>query len=126
MSTQGEPYYYKLKLISKDNLRNRIIPLTETRVFTQRHVQPLTSDIEFVTGRFSKHRFHWLLDVASEANDWIKHTFHGLGRKHLQVYLDEFCYRLNLSIQHVPIFAHLTRLCITTLPVSYFYVTRIA
>lgn len=35
--------------------------------------------------------------VATEAFQWLNDTFHGLGLKHAQSYLDEFCLRLNGS-----------------------------
>ncbi|MGO4272766.1 transposase [Paenibacillus sp. TAF58] len=53
-----------------------------------------------------------MLVFAKQASKWINSTFHGLGPKHLQKYLDEFSYRLNFSSKNIPIFAHLVHLCI--------------
>ena len=41
-------------------------------------------------------------------------TYRGLGRRHLQSYLDEACYRINLTLQDVPIFDNLSHLCLST------------
>jgi hypothetical protein len=30
-----------------------------------------------------------------QARSWINRTFHGIGRKYLQLYFDEFCFRYN-------------------------------
>jgi transposase-like protein len=38
---------------------------------------------------------HWLHIIIGNAKSFVSGTFHGLGGKHLQVYLDEFCYRFN-------------------------------
>ena len=45
----------------------------------------------------------WLHVVISNAKTFINGTFHGLGKRHLQCYLDEFCYRFNrrrFTLQH--------------------------
>ena len=38
---------------------------------------------------------HWLHIMLGNAKALVNGTFHGLGDKHLQRYLDEFCYRFN-------------------------------
>jgi transposase-like protein len=45
----------------------------------------------------------WLHVVISNAKAFISGTYHGLDKKHLQSYLDEFCYRFNrrkFPLQH--------------------------
>lgn len=37
----------------------------------------------------------WLHTITGNAKAFVSGTFHGLGKKHLQRYLDEFCYRFN-------------------------------
>lgn len=39
-------------------------------------------------------------------------TYHGLGEKHLQQYLDEFCYRFNRRKHHDELFDRLLRACL--------------
>lgn len=39
--------------------------------------------------------FPYLHTQISNAKAWISGTFHGLGPKHVQAYLDEFCFRFN-------------------------------
>ena len=38
---------------------------------------------------------HWLHIIIGNAKAYVLGTYHGLGFKHLQSYLDEFCYRFN-------------------------------
>ena len=38
---------------------------------------------------------HWLHIIVSNVKAFIDGTYHGLDKKHLQRYLDEFCYRFN-------------------------------
>lgn len=45
----------------------------------------------------------WLHTIISNAKAFIAGTYHGLGKKHLQRYLNEFCYRFNrrkFTLQH--------------------------
>jgi hypothetical protein len=70
-----------------------------------------TSNIEFITGRFSPKRFRSLLAFAAQAGKSINNTFNGIGAKYLQSYLDEFCYKVNLTLHKAPIFQQLTHLC---------------
>lgn len=37
----------------------------------------------------------WLHIIVSNAKAFVSGTFHGLGKKHLQSYLNEYCYRFN-------------------------------
>jgi transposase-like protein len=126
LNDQGEPTYVKIKQVSESDWRNRQINLAGTQAFALHHVEPQTKDIKFVTGRFSASRFRDLLIISSHASKWINKTFHGLGSRHLQAYLDEFTYRLNLSILNQPIFSRLASLCVRTTSVTYLYLTRIA
>jgi transposase-like protein len=50
---------------------------------------------------------HWLHIVIGNAKAFVLGTFHGLGEKHMQSYLDEFCYRFNRRSLHGEIFSRL-------------------
>ena len=39
--------------------------------------------------------FKWIHILASNAKAFIEGTLHGLDKKHLQPYLNEFCYRFD-------------------------------
>lgn len=52
-------------------------------------------------------RLHWLHIIIGNAKAFVLGTFHGLGEKHLQSYLDEFCYRFNRRLVHGEIFSRL-------------------
>ena len=50
---------------------------------------------------------HWLHIIIGNTKAFVQGTFHGLGKKHLQSYLDEFCYRFNRRFVHGEIFGRL-------------------
>ena len=37
----------------------------------------------------------WLHTIISNAKAFVGGTYHGMERKHVQLYLNEFCYRFN-------------------------------
>ena len=48
----------------------------------------------------------------SNLRAFVMGTYHGLGEKHLQQYLDEFCYRFNRRRNHDELFDRLLRACL--------------
>lgn len=124
MDEHGEPICIKMKLVSEEYRRERRILRSAEHQFTEQCIEPQIKDVQIVTSRWSHKRFQQLLRTSAAASKWINSTFHGLGSKHLQAYLDEFCYRLNLYLQRTPIFHHLTYLCATTERVTYSILTR--
>ncbi|MBP1994997.1 transposase [Paenibacillus eucommiae] len=123
MNEQGEPLYVKIKKVRKTHMREKCVLRFGTEAFNEKHVDVQTTEITCVTARFSPLRFKGLLGIAKQATRWINNTFHGLGSKHLQSYLDEFCYRLNLNINKRPIFQNLVNLCANSSSISYSMLT---
>ena len=62
---------------------------------------------------------HWVHIVISNAKAFIDGTFHGLDEKHLQRYLNEFCYRFNRRYRESELFDRLLVACIEAPPTSY-------
>lgn len=61
----------------------------------------------------------WVHVVISNAKLFIDGTFHGLEAKHLQRYLDEFCYRFNRRYREEELFDRLLLACATAPQTSY-------
>jgi hypothetical protein len=55
-----------------------------------------------------------LYQIKRQMTDWLNDTFHGIGPKHLQAYLDEFSFRVNLSLRNVPVFGEMLHWCSST------------
>jgi transposase-like protein len=55
----------------------------------------------------------WLHVIISNAKAFINGTYHGLGQKHLQAYLDEFCYRFNRRFYPNQLFGRLLNACLS-------------
>jgi transposase-like protein len=109
--SRTEPTYIKMKLLPDAHLQGKYVLRGGKEAFTEQHVERGTSDITFITERFKPRKLKNLFPLFAQANQWINETFHGLGPSHLQAYLNEFCYRINLNLQNVPIFESLIQLC---------------
>jgi hypothetical protein len=60
----------------------------------------------------------WVNIVISNAKALIGGTYHGLPKKYLQRYLDEFCYRLNRRFCESVIFEKLVNACFVCSPIT--------
>ena len=62
---------------------------------------------------------HWVHIAISNAKTFLLGTYHGVSHKHLQRYLDEFCYRFNRRAWEKQITLRLLTACIFATPVTY-------
>jgi transposase-like protein len=62
---------------------------------------------------------HWTHIIISNVKSFIEGTFHGLDSKHLQRYLNEFCYRLNRRWFESGVFSRLVKACALSTKITY-------
>jgi transposase-like protein len=74
-------------------------------------------------GPQNKELLNWVHTVASNAKAFLLGTFHGIGKKHLQQYLNEFCYRFNRRQWEGQLFDRLVRACATSSGITYAQLT---
>ncbi|MFC5703674.1 transposase [Cohnella faecalis] len=91
--------------------------------FLDRYVDPEFEHQAIVSYRFDRQKRNYiLLDIASKVEHWLADTFNGIGPKHLDAYLDQFCYMWNRQDQ--PLFLELIRICAITPTITYPLLTR--
>ena len=66
----------------------------------------------------------WVHTIISNAKAFCIGTYHRFGRKHLQAYLDEFCYRFNRRFWENQLFDRLLAACINSETVTYGQLTQ--
>ena len=71
-----------------------------------------THDPRVVRGRRAHTILQHVHTFISNLRAFVMGTYHGLGEKHLQQYLDEFCYRFNRRKHHDELFDRLLRACL--------------
>ena len=102
---KGRPQFLKMQLVP--NLRGKTIGTFALRNIRQGTViqsDALHSYRKPLAERYA-HQYevydpacgllHWLHTIIGNAKAAVNGTYHGLGDKHLQLYLDEFCFRFN-------------------------------
>jgi transposase-like protein len=104
--------------------REHVMPGSEIRTDGLNIYNCLTKEvfihttIPFDAKKRTEH-LHWTHILISNAKAFVQGTFHGLDAKHLQRYLDEFCYRLNRRYFAHDIFSHLANACALAPPKPY-------
>ncbi|MDR0302974.1 MAG: IS1595 family transposase [Treponema sp.] len=61
----------------------------------------------------------WLHQVIGNVKAYIVGTYHGIGEKHLQAYLDEFCFRFNRRQFSGQLFNRLLNACMNSTTITY-------
>ena len=65
----------------------------------------------------------WVHIAISLAKRFLLGTYHGVSSKHLQCYLDEFCYRFNRRFVETQLFSRLVTACVGGTPFTYATIT---
>ena len=76
-------------------------------------------DRQVSNGRKANEVLKWVHILASNAKAFLLGTFHGIGKKHLQAYLDEFCYRFNRRWWEGELFDRLLTACTASKGITF-------
>lgn len=66
----------------------------------------------------------WVHILIANVKSFIRGTYHGVSHKHLQSYLDEFCYRFNRRFNESLMLDRLVTACLNTNSIQYAELTR--
>lgn len=124
INIRGEMAHVKIIQVLPEHLSANGILRTGTNDFVARYVASPTADLTVETKRYNLRGYQPLLLCCKEASNWMKDVYHGIGPKHLQVYLDEFCYRLNRSLRNESPLLQLFKLCASATAITYKRLTR--
>ncbi|KAA0243503.1 MAG: IS1595 family transposase [Candidatus Brocadia sp. AMX2] len=79
---------------------------------------------EIVKGKKAHEVLKWTHILISNAKSFIMGTFHRFGKKHLQAYLDEFCYRFNRRKWELQLFDRLVTACVNSQAIYFAELTQ--
>ncbi|UVI31589.1 transposase [Paenibacillus spongiae] len=119
LDAQGKITYVKIKQVPKVHISQTNILRSGIDGFLKNNVDPLTEDVTIVKLRYPKFSFSPLFNLCKEANLRINANFHGIGGKHLQAYLDEYCFIINYSNKKQSTLDQLLHLCATRPSITY-------
>lgn len=115
-NNEREIVHIKIKKQCKQPLQSSFAP-PDTAPFIRKYVDLHRVTRTIVTRRIGKKINRTLLRLCYEAERWLAWTFRGIGAKHLQVYLDHYCYLWNRRKKWM--FPELLRDCAVTPPITY-------
>lgn len=125
LNPQGELTHIKIKQILPEHLSPNGILRCSTDHFVKHNVSStMVSDISIETRRYHLRGYQPLVLCCKRASNWMKEVYHGIGPKHLQTYLDEFCFHLNHSLQYESAVDQLFQLAASTMTITYATLTR--
>jgi transposase-like protein len=131
LSSEGRPQYLKMQVV--ENLKKETIA-----EFAQNYIKSgstISSDAyrsyrqllkegykleaKVFNPKENPKHLKWLHTMVANAKAFINGTFHGLDKKHLQQYLDEFCFRFNRRWFSGELFNRIVNACITSSKITY-------
>ncbi len=83
------------KFLEKGIASNQTIKSDGWQSYNGAEDQGHAHHVELILGRKTHDVIKWVHVLASNAKTFILGTYHGLGGKHIQAYLDEYCFRFN-------------------------------
>jgi transposase-like protein/predicted RNA-binding Zn-ribbon protein involved in translation (DUF1610 family) len=128
---QGRPLYVKTRVV--ENLQGETLcevaeemlePGTEVRTDGFKAYKKLSEHgyevhVENFDPEENPEHLLWLHKIISNLKAFIAGTFHGLDKKHLQRYFDEFAWRFNRRKFQSQLFASLLKACVLTTTITY-------
>ena len=111
-------------LVSADVRRNQIIKTDGLPAYNVVGESGHTHQREVVKGKKAHEVMKWTHILISNAKAFILGTFHGVDKKHLQAYLDEFCYRFNRRNWEPQLFDRLVTACINSRGICFAELTQ--
>lgn len=79
---------------------------------------------EIVKPQDAMKKLPWVHILIGNVKSFIRGTYHGVSHKHLQPYLDEFCYRFNRRFNEFLMTDRLLTACLSTSTITYAELTR--
>jgi transposase-like protein len=131
LNHEGRPQYLKMQVV--DNLKKKTIAnFAEENIVTGSTIssdayrsycqlvkEGYNLEAKVFNLKENPEHLKWLHIIDSNAKAFINGTFHGLDKKHLQQYLDEFCFRFNRRWFSGELFNRIVNACITSQRITY-------
>jgi transposase-like protein len=128
---EGKPLYAKIEVTEQVNKETALDFVTRTvspgsiittdglNVYPQLKTQGYLHNRVLSSEPRSEEKLRWVHTLVSNAKAFISGTYHGLDKKHLQAYLNEFCYRFNRRVWQPQLFSRLLSACVSGPIVTY-------
>lgn len=97
VTPNGSTSALKMKKTRLGRPDHKILSYDEHQAFINTHVAATSIEPAINRYFYRIERKDSLYQSSKQAWQWLNETFHGIGSKYLQLYLDEYCFRYNIS-----------------------------
>ncbi len=119
LDNNGQFAYVKIKQVPDKYLIYDRITNGGKHHFIENYVSPDVKNVNAVILKFSPGRYRPLIQLCERASNWINYVFSGIGPKHLQSYLDQFCFGTNNMDRSSSRFLHLLKCAASSSVITY-------
>jgi len=112
------------EVVKKDVKENQKIKSDGLKVYNSVKELGHKHQVEIVKDKNAHTVLKWAHILISNAKAYISGTYHGIDKKHLQAYLDEFCYRFNRRKWEYQLFDRLVTACAHSKGATYSELTQ--
>lgn len=112
LSDAGEPERMTVQTVKQEHLDHRRVTRAAIEQFMESRMDWKARLVYCPINFYVSPRHKKILPVMKDARHWLNTTFHGIGKKHLQTYLLEFCCRANLALAGLPAFPAISKICV--------------
>ena len=104
LTEQGHPRFFKIQVSKLDTPAVNAVVQRTVRPGNEIHCDALASFHAALCEGYAHHyqtfdkdsgALRWVHTLISNMKSFLLGTYHGLGKKHLQSYFDEFCFRFD-------------------------------
>ena len=133
LSDEGHPLFLKIQVSKLGAESVRAVAQQIVRSGSEIHSDALGSFHAALQGEYVHHyqvfdkdsgALHWIHTLISNAKSFLLGTYHGIGKKHLQRYFDEFDFRFNRRFWPTQLFPRLVRAVAVSNILGYGDLTR--
>lgn len=103
LNRNGHAVYVKIKQVSNEDVSYRTAGLSALWKFKDLHVNASSSEVISDIGRYIGERSKTLIQIGKSVEKWLNGAFRGIGPKHLQAYLDQYCFSMNGHLRNSPL-----------------------
>lgn len=126
LTQEGKPAHVHMQAISSADYEGGQ-PSTEAfRDFCDLYLAPEDQIFSLECKRYGPRKLKKGWPLVRQAGEWLNSTFHGIGPKYRQQYLNEFCCRINLVLAGLQPFHEISRMCALSISYSPYSIYRSA
>lgn len=118
LTEEGIPAYVRMQAISSTDYDGGQPSAEAFADYCSLYLAPEGQILSLECKRYGSRKLKKGWPLVRQAGEWLNSTFHGIGSKYRQQYLNEFCCRINLVLAGLQPFHEISRMCTRSITYS--------